>query len=116
MKGQTDPHKISYPSCGGKMDTNLTCVCFGGVQAGNTLSATLVQDENSRWKGAPVMSTMMFIKETVELEQFLSRAIEGLTNFEATGSSISLISPSGTALFEREDPVAPELCTQDFLA
>lgn len=89
------------------------------IKAGNTLN-TVVQPDTAAgggWKGGPVMSTMMFVSETAELQQFLTSVVgETLDGFDFCETSITAKSPNGAASFHRQVPPVPEPCTEDFLS
>ena len=90
------------------------------IKAGNTLNAVVQPDAaagRGGWKGGPVMSTMMFVRETAELQQFLTSVLgETLDGFEFSETSVTAKSPSGIASFQRQAPPVPEPCTEDFLS
>lgn len=92
---------------------------FGlSIKAGNSINAGVRPTEGGGgWAGGPVMSTKMYCEETAELERFLGGVVgETLTGFAVAGGTVTVSSPSGTARFEREEPPAPEPCTEDFLS
>jgi len=90
------------------------------IKAGNTLNTVVQPDASAAgggWKGGPVMSTMMFVRETAELQQFLTSVLgENLDGFDFSDTSVTAKSPSGIVSFQRQAPPAPEPCTEDFLS
>lgn len=88
------------------------------MKAGNMMRGRVSRDESGDgWKGGPVMSTMMMVPETQELQAALSSIVEQLTDFKQTDvPGVALVSGDGAAEFVRVEPPTPKCYTRNIFA